>query len=324
MFQKYSLEVVSHHRDFSNKVMRQYYVDGINTIGAYGDEPFEVRFKNHTSSRVQVKLSIDGTDLLTGDKATTEVSKDMWVVQAYGTLNLKAWPETHNGGAALIFTSASNSVAVHTHGDLSSRGIIAAAVFEEGHVEPPQRLVEKHYHHYSYPYFYPTWEKWYTLGDHGFTLGDSSGNFSICTNNNVYASNAADFSGTYGSSSISCNVSNEMKSSVSLEDAGDTRSRSLESVAAVGAGEYVNQKITYTTGLTKPVFAESVRLRYLWWDDLVAKLTSASMEAPHGSGFPGDKPTGINLGKTPRIGNYKGDAFPKKEQIRFQPTFTRV
>lgn len=318
MFQKYSLEIVSHHRDFSNKVMRQYYVDGINTVGAFGDEPFEVRFKNHTSSKVQVKLSIDGTDLLTGDKATTDINKDMWVVQAYGTLNLKAWPETHNGGAALIFTSANNSVAVHTHGDLSSHGIIAAAVFEEGYVAPPPRFVEKHHYH-NYPYIYPTWEKWYTLGDYGsFRLGDSSGNFQVQTNA-VYTNNAADFSGTLGASSISCSLNGDTQASASLETADET-SKSLQSLAAVGAGEYVAQNITYTTGLTKPIFTETVRLRYLWWDDLVAKLKNASAEAPHGSGFPGDSSKLINLGKTPRVGNYKGDAFPR----RVEQVFTRV
>ena len=45
------------------------------------------------------------------------------------TLSLKAWPENSKSGASFVFTSAQNSVALHTHGDLSSRGIIAAAVF---------------------------------------------------------------------------------------------------------------------------------------------------------------------------------------------------
>ena len=140
----YTLEIVSHHDKFRNKPLRQYYVDGINTVGAWGDEPFEVRFRNNTWQKVQVKLSLDGTDILTGKPADTEVSKDMWVVNGNSTLSLKAWPEDHNGGAAFIFTSAEKSVAVHTHGDLSSRGIIAAAVFTEGHVEPPPTVISYH------------------------------------------------------------------------------------------------------------------------------------------------------------------------------------
>lgn len=310
MYQKYSLEVVSHHKDFNNKTMRQYYVDGINTVGVYGDESFEVRFKNHTSSKVQVKLSIDGTDVLTADKADTNVSKDMWVVQPYGTLDLKAWPETHNGGAAFIFTSAANSVAVHTHGDLSSRGIIAAAVFEEGYVPPPARFVE-HHHHY--------WNKWYHLT---YPL--------TWDYNQVYGSG----SGTFGSGSITCNTNNSLGSVGTLSNVGgatmdslqadasvyscfnaapeEASAKNLESLAAVGAGQYTEQKINYVAGLTQPVFTETVRVRYLWWDDLVSKLKTLSAASPQGSGFPGDKPKLINLGSTPRIGSYPGPAFPKQ------------
>jgi len=46
--QNYSLEIISHHPKFNNKALRKYYVDGIETIGAWGDEPFEIRFKNNT------------------------------------------------------------------------------------------------------------------------------------------------------------------------------------------------------------------------------------------------------------------------------------
>src|SRR5208283_463285 len=136
---KFTLEIISHHPQFAKKSLRKYYVDGIETVGAWGDEPFEIRFKNNTYQKVQVKLSLDGTDILTGKLADTELSPKMWVVNAYDTLSLKAWPEDNNGGAGFVFTGADNSVAGHTHGNLSSRGIIAAAVFTEGHVEP-QRL----------------------------------------------------------------------------------------------------------------------------------------------------------------------------------------
>jgi hypothetical protein len=299
MTQKYSLEVISHHNDSKNKSMRQYSVEGINTIGVFGNEPFEVRFKNHTYSKVLVKLSIDGTDVLTGEKANTEITKDIWVVQGYGTLSLKAWPESNNGGAQLVFTNGGNSVAVHTHGDLSSRGIIAAAVYEEGHVEPLRFNNEHHYYHHYYP---SIWTTWYNLGDNSFRLGDSSGSFQV-QQNNVYTSNSADFSGSYSaSSSISCsNVAPRSLDAV-CESAAETNvSKGLESLVAVGAGEYVNQEITHTSGLIKPFYAETVRVRYLWWDDLKAKLSQNNWATPHGTGFPGDKPK-LNLGKTPRIG----------------------
>lgn len=313
MFQKYSLEVISHNNDSKNKSFRQYNVDGINTIGVFGNEPFEVRFKNNTYSKVLVKLSIDGTDVLTGSVANTEVNKDIWVVQGYGTLTLKAWPETNNGGAQLVFTNGANSVAVHTHGDLSSRGIIAAAVFEEGHVEP-LRLNNHHYHWY---YTNPIW-----FGGSDYTLGDSCGGLGIYMNNanvnGVYSSNAAP-SGNFGASgSISCSTNVASQSAASCGSASQQApTKELQSVAAVGAGEYVSQNISHTTGLIKPFFAESVRVRYLWWDDLKAKLSQGNYAAPHASGFPGDRPN-MSLGSTPRLGAQR--IVPHKQP---EPVFAR-
>jgi len=275
--------------------MRKYYVDGIETVGAWGDEPFEIRFKNNTWQKVQVKITLDGTDILTGKPADTEVSKDMWVVNGYGTLSLKAWPETNNGGAAFMFTSANNSVAVHTHGDLSSRGIIAAAVFTEGYVEPIKinyPIVNEHHHHHHYRrcksfdyYSSPIWIGGNTAGDFGGTL---SSNTITCNNAAPAAANSF--------------YLNEVSDSDGVADA-----RGLESLVSVGAGQHVDQKISYVTGLTKPVFTETVRVRYLWWDDLVAKLRTESSAKPHASGFPGDRDRkNIDLKGTPRVGERYG------------------
>lgn len=233
----YTLEIVSHHPDFNGKTLKQFYVDGINTVGSF-EEEFEIRFKNHTNKKIQIKLAIDGVDIFSGKKADTQVSKDMWVVNAYATLSLKAWPENSQGGAAFIFTSANNSVAVHTHGDLSSRGIIAAAVFIEG-----PKIINQ-------PYYVP--------------------NNSCYFNNDVVGS-----------------------------------SEPLEQLVSVGAGNLVDQKISYVAGLNKPVFTETVRVRYVWWNELQEKLRNYTVVETQPSGFPGDNVHGINLGNTPRLGHQK-------------------
>lgn len=100
-------------------------------IGVVKSEPFMIRFKNNTSSKVQVRLSVDGTDILTGDLASTKPTGKMWLVDAHKTLELKAWPETTNGGARFVFTSEKQSVAVNTHGNRDGIGLIAAAVYVE-------------------------------------------------------------------------------------------------------------------------------------------------------------------------------------------------
>lgn len=304
----YTLEVISHHPQFKDKTLRKYYVEGIETVGAWGDEPFEIKFTNHTWNKVQVKISLDGTDIFTGEPATTEATKDMWVVQGYGTLSLKAWPETNNGGAAFIFTSGSNSVALHTHGDMSNRGIIAAAVFTEGHVEP---IVNNYYPYYGL-YYYPYWTYPYypnfTLtggtiinGSYGGTYG-TLGQTTVSNNIGLQGTNTCSFNGSVGSSiggggtySVS-NISGQVTMDSSLSEQS-----SYQNLVAVGAGEHVDQHISYTAGLIKPLFAESVRVRYLWWDDLVTKLKEFNVPAPHASGFPGDtKHTNIDLKSTPR------------------------
>lgn len=296
--QNYSLDIISHHPNFINKSLRQYYVDGINTVGAWGDEPFEVVFKNHTSQKVQVKLTIDGTDVLTGAPGTTDITKEMWVVNGYSTLSLKAWPETNNGGAQLVFTSGSNSVAVHTHGDLSNRGIIAAAVYVESHVERIKSAPPVIYRDRYYP-SYPTWYG----SDYYFSD-------TVITCNNTFG----------GSESISLNSADYSRGLNDSDSLGNEKHKGLEKLVAVGAGQHVDQKINYVSGLIKPMFTETVRVKYMWWDDLVSKLRTHHVPAPHESGFPADqKKTNINLGSTPRIGS-----FQRSEHAASPPVYLRV
>ena len=289
VYEELQFRIISHHPTFKNKNLRQYYVDGINTVGAWGDEPFEIKFTNHTSQKVQVKISVDGTDVLTGDLATTEVSKEMWVVNGYGTLSLQAWPETNNGGARFVFTSVENGVATHTHGNLSSRGIIAAAVYTESYVEPIRYYPLQQTWTYPSPYF----------------IGGTFGSGSLTIDSVPLTSNVSDQ--YFNTAEIQCNNS-----------ANPTKS--LEKLVAVGAGQHVNQKINYVSGLIKPMFTESIRVKYMWWDDLVAKLRTHHNPTPHASGFPGDsKQLNINLGKTPRIGSSE-----KSTTQLVEPNYVRV
>lgn len=320
----YSLDVISHHPKFESKSLRKYYVDGIETVGAWGDEPFEIRFKNNTWQKVQVKLSVDGTDVLSGKPASTDVDSNMWVVNGYGTLSLKAWPETNNGGASFIFTSANNSVAVHTHGDLSSRGIIAAAVFIEGHVEPIRLTytppTEIHHHH---DYYYRNrQDHWYGPVWVGGYNGNTLGSIGINSCNNSIAPSAAGTvfnNSTFGTSETKCSASMDGSATMDLCEVGDS-DKNLESLVSVGAGQHVDQKITYVTGLIKPTLSETVRVRYLWWDDLQAKLREAHVPAPHADGFPGDRgKKNIDLKGTPRVGSFSR-AFPREQA----PVYSRI
>ncbi len=128
MFKKYDLEIISADND---KKYKTHDIDGLNTIGVYENEPFKIRFRNNTAHKVQVRVSVDGTDILTGDEAHTRTDGQMWVVGGYDILELKAWPEDNNGGAEFLFGKEQNSVAANTHGNMLGKGLIAVAVFEE-------------------------------------------------------------------------------------------------------------------------------------------------------------------------------------------------
>lgn len=277
--EKYTLEIISHHPKFKSKTLKKYAVDGITTVGAWGDEPFELKFKNNTFAKVQVRISIDGTDILTAQPASTGTAGSMWVINGNDTLSLKAWPENSKGGASFVFTSAANSVALHTHGDLSNRGIIAAAVFEEGYVEPiritsPVEICDKDN---------------YWLGTRDFGRSDTKGSSK----------------GSLIQESLSLNDDIAMPASAQVPTQSNhrlRRSKEVKSLVAVGAGKQVKQEITYVAGLKQPRLAETVRVRYLWWDELKAKLKDQKPEDLHPSGFPGDQTYKImSLGNTPRI-----------------------
>lgn len=318
--QNYSLEIVSKHSSFNGQTLKKYAVDGLSTVGVWGNEPFEVVFKNHTWQKVQVKLSIDGTDILTGKPADTSAG-DMWVVNAYGTLTLKAWPETNKAGAQFIFTSAEKSVAVNTHGDLSSRSIIAAAVYTESYVAPT------YYNNGGFR----------KIGD--YSKGGSYGGVRRARISYDGGSSGGGWGGTLGSSSIGSSVggggtysSNSAGPAASMDslnldysrelcDDNDSDSRGLESLkslAAVGAGVQVEQKIQHTAGFVSPVLGEIVRVRYMWWDDLrdALRANGVTPSSPV-LGFPGEEKKLMSIGSTPRLGQWAQPAFPVARPVEY-------
>ncbi len=291
-YSPYTLEIVSKLPEFNNKTLRKHHVNGQDIVGVYGNEPFEVKFRNNTRDRIQVKISIDGTDILTGDLANTQSSGKMWMVEPYSTLSLSAWPETNNGGASFVFTNHENGVSSNTHGNVSSRGIIAAAVYIEGEPKATRIDYYRHYHNYNYPYYnYPNYlyNLWSNLDSRDLGLSD-----------NDFAFN----------STLSCNTSGG--STFDMPEC-----KSTQSLAAVGAGSFVKQDLRNVEGLNKPVFAQAIQVKYEWWDDVVSMLKKQNEQPSYNSGFPGDKNfPNINLGKTPRINTLNG-SFKRSTEMTF-------
>lgn len=285
MSAEYTLDIVSLDKNIEGKPLKKYAIENTDFIGVYENEPFEIVFKNNTHKKVQIVISVDGTDILSGKLASTEPEAKMLLVNSYSTLNLQAWPETNSGGARFVFTNTDNSVAANTHGNLSSKGIIAVAVFEEGHV-PSYNIWGNHPH----PSAVGSGQLYGSGGLYSNNLDKSFSNYSYNTDQKINLD-----SGQYSSDQIN------------LMSESDSRARNpkynkIEQSASVGAGEYVPQTLTTVAGLTQPKLATTIRVKYEWWNSLRSKLRKlvAKPESQSTNGFPGDKKN-IDLAQTPRI-----------------------
>lgn len=282
IMENYELNIISHHPQFKNKTLRKYKIDGVETIGAWGNEEFSIRFKNNTSFALQVKLSLDGLDLLNGKLASIEPEGNMWSVLPYGILEVSAYPETREGGAALVFTNKENSVAFHLSEDTSHSGIIAAAVYLEG--QP--NCKPYYFNWYNYPYYQLNY--WpITINDFKFnpyeTIITST---TSTTNSNIFddIDSCSLNGGTYTSNSCYSTIDNNSSNFV-----------------GIGAGDYKSQHIIYAKSFNKPIFTEFLKIKTIWWDDLIVKLNeNSNKEASCPSGFPKDKRL-FNLDGVPRV-----------------------
>lgn len=236
MLNTYEIRIESKLPQFNRRIMRHYRVDGEDVVGVFGREPYVIAVRNNSARDIEARVTIDGTDIVTGRPGDLDTATQRWLVRAHETMRLEAWPESQKGGAAFVFGEGGSSVTAHTHGDMSHLGIIAAAIFVE-----------------SAPLDYAS-----------------------------------------------------MRSPLRSKGMGDGMRGGLESATrggpGTGAGSYVDQQIQTVKGLRAPRFSEVVHVRYMWWDDLQAKLREQT-GAPI-PGFPAAKALpfqGVSLGTTPRI-----------------------
>jgi len=262
----YELEIIS--REKQAKKLKKYKVSGNDVVGVYENEPFSVRFKNNTSKRVQVRLSIDGTDVLTGNPASTDPEGKMWMVNSYSDMELRAWPETTQGGAEFLFGKTGDSVAANTHGIMDGKGIIAAAVYEE------DSSIQGY-----------TWNSNKPVITGGITI-KSDGGITIRS------------AGFKGLDSFRISDVGESYSYNCSSYTPDNYNTVLDSGPAVGAGSYVDQEINKVAGLCAPHLSQIIQVKYEWWTSLKSKLRKHP--TPHHVAFPGDNQKLMSLGSTPR------------------------
>ena len=132
------IDIVSEHPDSYGRILRPYNIDGIATIGVFGNEEFSIHVsRDDDYDKIGFRIAIDGTDVQTGQPANIHPHGNMWILEAgKNAMTLDAWPETNRQGSAFKFTSIEKSVAAHTHGDMAARGYISLAKFIDTY-QPP-------------------------------------------------------------------------------------------------------------------------------------------------------------------------------------------
>jgi len=283
----------------AGKNYRQYNINGENLIGVQKNEPFEIHFKNNTYQKIQVRFSVDGVDVVTGENASTKPTGKMWLVYPHSSMSLKAWAETDQGGSAFVFTDPEKGVTTNIGVSKAGIGLIAAAVYVE--TAPTYNIYNGNGNGI-----------WQTSGWVG-SLGSGAqfyGSAGVATNSLRGGINK---SVEYSSSDIKVlSPSDARKKRPGLYADVTKGSDPVPMVAAtmdsmdvadysiaVGAGEFTAQGISHETGLTKPVLNEIVQIRYLSWSKLEKLIAKA---APKPNAFPGDKPEKrINLAKVPKV-----------------------
>lgn len=106
------------------------------TVGAEIGEPYAVVFTNPTAGPVEVRISIDGIDILTGLPASLATTGPRHFVGPKATIVIEAWPESNQGGGRFVFAPEGMAVADFKPTG-SPKGVIAAAMFIES--APPPR-----------------------------------------------------------------------------------------------------------------------------------------------------------------------------------------
>jgi hypothetical protein len=107
----------------------RYYV-----VGHPGHE-YQIVLRNNAAGRVLAVTSVDGVNAITGDSASPAQSG--YVLDGYGSLEIKGWRKSMSRTAAFYFTSIENSYAART-GRPWDVGVIGVALFRERAPLPPE------------------------------------------------------------------------------------------------------------------------------------------------------------------------------------------
>jgi hypothetical protein len=105
-----------------------YHKDGRHYIVGTPGHEYAVRIRNCSGARVLVVTSVDGVNVISGETASPAQSG--YVLEPWGSVEIKGWRKNLQRTAAFFFTEHQNSYAART-GRPDHVGVIGVAVFRE-------------------------------------------------------------------------------------------------------------------------------------------------------------------------------------------------
>jgi hypothetical protein len=107
----------------------EYAARGRRYIEALENAEYELRIHNPSASRVAVALSVDGLNTIDA-RHTSAWEAHKWVIEPYGTINVRGWQMSSENARRFYFTTERDSYAAKL-GQAANLGLISAVFFRE-------------------------------------------------------------------------------------------------------------------------------------------------------------------------------------------------
>ena len=107
----------------------EYAARGRRYVEAFENAEYELRIRNPSATRVAVALAVDGLNTIDA-RHTTAWEARKWVIEPYGTINVRGWQMSAENARRFYFTTERDSYAAKL-GQPANVGVISAVFFRE-------------------------------------------------------------------------------------------------------------------------------------------------------------------------------------------------
>ncbi len=105
-------------------------------VEARRGERYTIRVRNNWHGRIALSISVDGRNIISGDRSYNRSNESMYVLNPGQTGSFDGWRSSYSKVQRFYFTSDDDSYAGRM-GDYSQMGWIKIAAFRERYYEPP-------------------------------------------------------------------------------------------------------------------------------------------------------------------------------------------